>query len=148
VATVLLPDALWTARPSSRLSYRHPVRAAKRDSMADAALRIGLRVRNDLLASSSTLARCRLWDLIHFAVLDWLARGELIDWPRAVVDSWSVRAVYGGPQTGPNPTDRAKRGSKRHLICDARGVPLAFRLTGANFARRIGARRCDSATAR
>ena len=43
-----------------------------------------------------------------------------------------MRAVYGGDQTGPNPTDRAKRGSKRHLICDGRGVPLAVRLTGAN----------------
>ena len=30
------------------------------------------------------------------------------------------------------PTDRAKRGSKRHLICDGQGVPLAIRLTGAN----------------
>ena len=40
--------------------------------------------------------------------------------------------MYGGPQTGPNPTDRAKRGSKHQLICDARGVPLAVRLTGAN----------------
>jgi len=49
-----------------------------------------------------------------------------------VVDSCSVRAVYGGTQTGPNATDRAKRGSKRHLICDGRGVPLAVRLTGAN----------------
>ena len=43
-----------------------------------------------------------------------------------------MRAVYAGEQTGPNPTDRAKRGSKRHLICDGRGVPLAIRLTGAN----------------
>ncbi len=33
---------------------------------------------------------------------------------------------------GPNPTDRAKLGSKRHLVCDGRGVPLAIRLTGAN----------------
>jgi transposase len=48
------------------------------------------------------------------------------------VDSCSIRAVHGGDQTGPNPTDRAKRGSKRHLICDGRGVPLAVRLTGAN----------------
>jgi len=39
---------------------------------------------------------------------------------------------FWGPQTGPNPTDRAKRGSKRHLICDGRGVPLAIQLTGAN----------------
>jgi len=68
------------------------------------------------------------WDPIHFALLDWLARHDQIDWSRVVVDNCSVRAVYGGDQTGPNPTDRAKRGSKRHLICDARGVPLAVRL--------------------
>ena len=48
------------------------------------------------------------------------------------MDSCSIRAVHGGDHTGPNPTDRAKRGSKRHLICDGRGVPLAVRLTGAN----------------
>jgi transposase len=48
------------------------------------------------------------------------------------VDSCCIRAVHGEDQTGPNPTDRAKRGSKHHLICDGRGVPLAVRLTGAN----------------
>jgi transposase len=91
-----------------------------------------------------------VWDLIHFALLDWLARGDQIDWSRAVVDSCSIRAVYGGDQTGPNPTDRAKRGSKRHLICDGRGVPLAVRLTGANrrLARSFGVGGCDSPAAR
>ena len=59
--------------------------------------------------------RAGVWDLIHFALLDWLARGDQIDWSRAVVDSCSIRAAYGGNQTGPNPTDRAKRGSKRHF---------------------------------
>jgi hypothetical protein len=39
---------------------------------------------------------------------------------------------FWGAQTGPNLTDRAKLGSKRHLICDGRGVPLAIQLTGAN----------------
>ena len=39
---------------------------------------------------------------------------------------------FWGPKTGPNPTDRAKLGSKRHLICDGQGVPLAIQLTGAN----------------
>jgi len=73
-----------------------------------------------------------IWDLLHFALLNWLARDGDIDWSRAIVDSCSVRAVCGGTQTGPNPTDRAKRGSKRHLICDGQGVPLAVRLTGAN----------------
>ncbi len=37
-----------------------------------------------------------IWDLIHFALLDWLSRDDQIDWSRAVVDSCSVRAVFGG----------------------------------------------------
>jgi transposase len=73
-----------------------------------------------------------VWDLIHFATLDWLARYGCIDWSKTVVDSCSIRAVYGGDQTGPNSTDRTKRGSKRHVICDRRGVPLAIRLTAAH----------------
>jgi hypothetical protein len=48
------------------------------------------------------------------------------------VDGSSVRAVFGGGKTGPNPTDRAKLGSKRRLICDGRGVPLVIQLTGTN----------------
>jgi transposase len=38
----------------------------------------------------------------------------------------------GGEQTGPNPTDRGRPGSKRHLLTDGNGVPLAVRLTAAN----------------
>ena len=34
--------------------------------------------------------------------------------------------------TGRNPTDRGKAGSKRHLLTDGRGVPLAVVLSGAN----------------
>jgi transposase len=33
---------------------------------------------------------------------------------------------------GPNPTDRGKAGTKRHLVTDRAGVPLAAVLTGAN----------------
>ena len=91
-----------------------------------------MRVGNDVWRRLRDWQRAGVWDLIHFALLDWLARNDQIDWSRAVVDSCSIRAVHGGDQTGPNPTDRAKRGSKRHLICDGRGVPLAVRLTGAN----------------
>jgi transposase len=73
-----------------------------------------------------------VWDLIHFALLDWLARGR----PDRLVAGGRGQLLYPRgvrrDQTGPNPTDRAKRGSKRHRICDARGVPLAVRLTGAN----------------
>ncbi|CBM10596.1 protein of unknown function (plasmid) [Ralstonia solanacearum PSI07] len=31
----------------------------------------------------------------------------------------------GGEQRGPNPTDRGKLGSKRHVAVDAYGIPLA-----------------------
>ena len=42
----------------------------------------------------------------------------------------------GGPgeaeATGANPADRGKCGTKRHLLTDGRGVPLAMVVTGAN----------------
>ena len=37
-----------------------------------------------------------IWQLIHFSLLDWLCRFNQIDWSRAIVDSCSVRAVFGG----------------------------------------------------
>lgn len=37
-----------------------------------------------------------------------------------------------GDLTGPNPTDRAKSGVKRHILTDGRCVPLAAEITGAN----------------
>ena len=37
-----------------------------------------------------------IWQLIHFSLLDWLARYRKIDWSRAVVDGSSIRAVFGG----------------------------------------------------
>jgi IS5 family transposase len=38
----------------------------------------------------------------------------------------------GGEKVGKNPTDRGKPGSKRHVVSDRRGVPLAVALTAAN----------------
>lgn len=38
----------------------------------------------------------------------------------------------GGAQTGPNPTDRGRPGSKRHVIVDALGTPLAVLISPAN----------------
>jgi IS5 family transposase len=43
-----------------------------------------------------------------------------------------VRGEKGGEATGPNPTDRGRQGSKRHLLTDANGIPLALILTPAN----------------
>ena len=55
-----------------------------------------------------------------------------IQWKLQAVDSKSCPAPLGGSETGHNPTDRAKRGSKIHLLVDQRGVPLAVYVTGAN----------------
>ena len=38
----------------------------------------------------------------------------------------------GGSETGPSPVDRARSGSKHHLLVDATGIPLAWKLTGGN----------------
>jgi transposase len=42
-----------------------------------------------------------IWQLIHFVILDWLARSEKVDWSRAVVDGSSIRAVFGGKRQVP-----------------------------------------------
>ena len=42
-----------------------------------------------------------IWQLIHFSLLDWLARYGQIDWSRTVVDGSSVRAVFGGRRRVP-----------------------------------------------
>ena len=72
------------------------------------------------------------WDKIHKVLLDRLRSADKIDWSRALVDSSFVRAAYGGESTGPSPVDRAKPGSKHHVITDARGIPLASSVTAAN----------------
>jgi transposase len=52
--------------------------------------------------------------------------------PDPILDTCSVRAKRGGDLTGPNPTDRGKRGSKYHVAVDGRGVPVARTVTAAN----------------
>ena len=37
-----------------------------------------------------------------------------------------------GKKTGPNPTDRAKGGTKRSLLTEASGIPIALAVAGAN----------------
>jgi transposase len=40
--------------------------------------------------------------------------------------------LFKGALTGPSPVDRARTGSKHHLLVDASGVPLAISLTGGH----------------
>ncbi|WP_338861952.1 IS5 family transposase (plasmid) [Mycetohabitans rhizoxinica] len=73
-----------------------------------------------------------VWSRLHLAMLCRLREHDQIDWERASLDAASVAKPPGGQETGPNPTNRGKLGSKRHLVVDARGVPLAITVTGAN----------------
>ena len=73
-----------------------------------------------------------VWERLHLLLLDRLGEAAQIDWERASLDSASIPAKRGGPKTGANPTDKGKKGTKRHLVSDRRGVPLAVVLTAAN----------------
>ena len=55
-----------------------------------------------------------------------------IQWKWQSVDGCMTKAPLGGEAVGPNPTDRAKSGTKRSLLTDAAGIPLALAVDGAN----------------
>lgn len=78
------------------------------------------------------MAGGRVWAALHRALLEQLQDADALDWSRAALDIASLPAKRRGTATGPNPTDRGKPGSKRHLVVDARGTPLSLRVSGAN----------------
>lgn len=55
-----------------------------------------------------------------------------LDWTWQSIDGAMTKAPLGGEATGPNPTDRGKQGTKRHLLTDGHGVPIGLVVTGAN----------------
>ncbi len=130
------PRPARQARPAARgrpgLPDRHRLRPAKRHPLGNAPAGDGLWFRDDLLAPAPVLAAARY--LEEGAArpapagraggghrLGALLRGQ----PELPRGFWGVL-------TGKNPTDRAKKGTKRHLLVDGKGTPLAARITAAN----------------
>ncbi|MFE1559070.1 IS5 family transposase [Streptomyces sp. NPDC058734] len=72
-----------------------------------------------------------VWDQLHLVLLKRLRVAKKLDWSRAVIDS-PREGRSAGPKSGPSPVDRARPGSKHHLIVDGQGIPLAVSLTGGN----------------
>ena len=111
---------------------RHPVRSAHRPAVGVPAARDGLRRGHELLAAPARLAAGR--------GVGGAAPGAAgaTAWCRAVgLVAGGARqrqrgCKKGGAATGPNPTDRGKPGTKRHIVVDARGTPLGVTLSGAN----------------
>lgn len=48
------------------------------------------------------------------------------------MDGTMTKAPLGGEETGKNPTDRGKIGTKRSLLTDGQGVPVGVAVSGAN----------------
>jgi transposase len=73
-----------------------------------------------------------IWNALHQKLLELLNREGKLEPELVVIDSTLVPAPGGGEDTGPNPTDRGKTGTKHTLMVDANGVPMALRTSGAN----------------
>jgi len=89
--------------------------------------------------SSSTLhryfqawQRAGVFEQVFRRMLRCYGRNQHVQWRWQALDSRSGAAPLGGEATGHNPTDRAKSGSKIHLLVDQRGAPLAVQVSAAN----------------
>ncbi|ONI83973.1 IS5 family transposase [Saccharothrix sp. ALI-22-I] len=73
-----------------------------------------------------------VWSRLHEVLLAELHSAGRLDWDRAAIDSSHVRAARRGPKAVRAPVDRARPGSKHHVLTDGGGIPLAVILTGGN----------------
>ena len=111
---------------------RHSVCAEERYSLGDAAAGDGLRLGDDLLAAATRLAGCRHLAPAAPRAARPFGPGQCHRLEPCLRGQRLCSGQKGGEKTGPNPTDRGRAGSKRHIITDAQGVPLAVRITAAN----------------
>ena len=73
-----------------------------------------------------------VWERLHRVLLDRLGETERIDWERASLDSASIPAKRGVQKPERIRQIKERKGTKRHLASDLRGVPLAVMLSAAN----------------
>ena len=130
----------WSpSRPGSCRPRWHRLRPANGLPVAAAPEGTGLRQRHDLLAATAGLAGGRR---LGAAARDaaQLARGRgghrLESGQRGQPERPGQK---GGEQTGPNPVDRGKPGSKYHLVVDRNGIPLGRSALGSQRPRRHAA---------
>lgn len=89
-------------------------------------------------ASSTVHDRFQEWEKAGFFKVLWQEglqeydEVKGIEWQWQSADGAMTKAPFAKGATGPNPTDRAKRGVKRSLLTDGAGIPLAIVEDGAN----------------
>ena len=123
----------WSAQTEqSSLPDWHPVCSQNRHTLGVSATGDGLWQWHDLLASPARLAnRWRLAENMACSA-ERIGHGRCDRLVRFCHGQLLGAGAFWGAKTGPNPTDRGKNGSKRHLIVDGQGTPLAIEHTGAN----------------
>lgn len=116
----------------SRGIDRNPVRAQERYGLARLATGTGLWQRHDLLAPAARLATSRGVGKTPSGIAPPITpcRAHRLVTRRGGFEQCA--RSFWGLQTGPNPTDRRKAGSKHHLCTDAQGIPLSVQVTAAN----------------
>jgi hypothetical protein len=75
-----------------------------------------------------------VFEQLHLDLLDQLGEQGRLDWSRVSVNSASVRAKQGGTTLAQIRSIAGKQGSKIHLACEGRGLPLTAVVTAANVA--------------
>ena len=73
-----------------------------------------------------------IFELIMAEMVQFYDKKRKIRWKWQAADGKNCPAPLGGEETGRNPTDRGKCGSKFHLLVDRRGAPLAVCVSAAN----------------
>ena len=73
-----------------------------------------------------------VWNGLYSGLLSRLRTANRIYWSRACIDSASFAAKRGVTRQGRTRPIGGRLRTKRHLVTDRNGIPLAFVLTGAN----------------
>lgn len=136
----LVPDVLWERvvtllPPAPERRRRYPGRLRVPDRVALAGILFVLRTGVAWRDVPAETVGCSGVTLAPAAGLD---RGRCLATParrgpgRLLRGRLSCSGPQRGDHVGPSPVDRARPGSKHHLIVDRYGTPLAVTLTGGN----------------
>lgn len=77
--------------------------------------------------------RARVFKRMWKAGLEEYDEVKGLEWKWQAVDGAMTKAPLGGEATGANPTDRGKRGTKRSLLVEGKGIPLAIEVGPAQL---------------